>query len=129
MNIRLVPLTMALIATLFITGCGDKVSDRSESNHAADSPAAAMEGMVALAEAGEWEAYVTTYYGEQHKMDKPETQVPKIAAKLKKAGSTLLLALKDCIGKTPTLSEDGTRAEYPNGFPLYKRDGRWGFHL
>ncbi len=85
--------------------------------------------MLSLAEAGEWKSFVSAHYGEQHKMDKPAEQMPKLVARLEKNGATLISRLKECVGKEPKLSADGTVATWPSGFKLHKKDGKWGFHL
>ena len=95
----------------------------------ADTPAAAIQGMLALAKADKWTAYVATYYGEQHKMDRPDEQIAKVAARLEKAGPQLIEMLTGCVGQMPALSEDGTVATWPNQFMLHKTAGQWGFHL
>ena len=93
------------------------------------TPEGTIKGMLALAEAGKWKEYVLTYYGERHKMDKPETQVAELAAAMETVGEQLLETLRACAKEAPTLSDDGTRATFSNGFKLHKRDGKWGFHL
>ncbi len=94
----------------------------------ADTPTAAIKGMLALAEAGKWEAYVTSYYGEQHKLTKPEEQIKVIAARVEKVGPKLIEVLKACLDQEPKLSDDGNVAEFPK-YKLHKDDGKWGFHM
>ena len=85
--------------------------------------------MLALAEAGRWEEYVSTYYGEKHKMDNPEEQIQEVAARMEKSAPDLIEVIKGCVGQEPALSEDGNVATFPNSYELYKDNGFWGFHL
>lgn len=122
---------------LVVSGCGcDEGSQGGAAAGAATeeagtsaSPEAAIKGMLAYAEAGDWGAYVSTYYGEAHKMTQPEEQTKDLAARLEKVGPKLIETLKGCLGQEPKLSEDGNTATYPNAFRLYRDDGKWGFHL
>ncbi len=122
-----------LMAVLLLVGCGHEARSTGGSTPPEPPPTAspegAVKGMLALAEAGKWEEYVTTYYGEQHKMDKPETQVPELAAGLETVGAKLIETLRACAAENPKMAEDGTRAVYSNKFTLHRRDGKWGFHL
>jgi len=133
------PLALAvlLLAGLLAGGCGDgKTSSTSQppaadgpGAHGSDTPSAAVSGMLALAEAGNWEAYVTTYYGEQGKMTKPAEQIPQIAKRVRKIGPQLIEMLRACVDQKPRLNAHGTVATYPNGMKLYRDHGTWGFHL
>ena len=110
-------------------GSATAKSDAEDSAAKAGTPADAIRGMLALAAAGKWEEYVREYYGEKYKMDKPDEQIPIVAASIEKVGPKLIEVLKGCVGQEPTLSDDGNVATFPNSYKLYKRDGSWGFHL
>jgi len=124
-----------LVAALLVVGCGGDGSEPSapapvvKETGRGDTPAAAIQGMLALAEAGNWETYVSTYYGEKHKMTDLDAQIPQVAARLVKAGPKLIEMLEGCVGQAPALSEDGSTATYANGFKLHRDNGKWGFHL
>jgi hypothetical protein len=104
-------------------------SDAEGSAAKAGTPADAIKGMLALAEAGKWEEYVRRYYGEKHKMDKPDEQIQEVASRIEKLGPKLIEVLKGCVGQEPALSDDGNVATFPNSYKLYKNKGSWGFHL
>jgi hypothetical protein len=111
------------------SGLATAKGDAENSAAKAGTPADAIRGMLALAQAGKWEEYVSNYYGEQHKMDKPDEQIPIVAARIEKMGPKLIDVLKGCLGQHPMLCEDGDVATFPNSYKLYKGDGSWGFHL
>ena len=129
---RVLVFTALVALALLAVACGDSSpgdTAADDSATVADSPAEAIKGMLALAKAGNWSEYVATYYGERHKMDKPAEQVPLVAAKLKGVGSKLIQTLEACQDQEPTISADGNKATFPNGFTLHRDAGRWGFHL
>ncbi len=119
------------VLVLVLCGCGDDATGNGDAvpPTRASTPTEAINGMLTLAERGRWEAYVSTYYVERHKMDKPAEQTKKIADNLAKLGELLIEKLRGCLGQSPTMSEDGTKATYPNGLTLHEKDGQWGFHL
>ena len=117
-------LLLAVCALTF--GCG---GEAPEEGAAADTPAAAIQSMLALAEAGDWQGYVTQHYGEQHKLTKPAEQIAQLAGRIQKDGPKLIEMLKGCADKEPVLSADGKVATWPNGFRLHKDGDTWGFHL
>ena len=137
MHVHPLKLMACALVVLVLAACGGEATDPSgpgtpeagQPEAVAATPQAAIKGMLALAEAGKWTEYVETYYGEKHKMDKPDTQLPELAAAMETVGEQLLEALRTCAKEEPTLSEDDTRATYSNGFTLHKREGKWGFHL
>lgn len=132
---RFFQFALILSAAFVLHACGGEASDEGASDTGASgdataaSPADAIRGMLALAEAGKWEEYVSSYYGEQHKMDDPAAQIPNIAARLEGMSAKVIEALRACVGETPKMADDGTSAVYANKFTLHKRDGKWGFHL
>ena len=119
-------LVLLLAACSLTSGCG---GEGTESGAAPKGPEAAIESMLALAEAGDWKGYVEQFYGEKQKMTKPQEQTAQIAERLEKHGPKLIEMLKGCVGKQFVLSEDGTVATWPNGLRLHKDGGAWGFHL
>lgn len=114
---------------LLCVACGGESGGGSDASSTGGSPAAAIDGMLALAKDGKWAEYVSTYYGEKHKMTKPAEQTQQIAKRLEGVAPKLIETLEACVGQEPTLSEDGTKATYPNGFVLHKDGDSWGFHL
>jgi hypothetical protein len=130
MHLDLIKPNALLLAVLLVAGCSGEAPEAGTPDASpTGSPQAAVKAMLALAEAGRWEEYVTTYYGELHKMDEPETQIPQLAAGLETVGATVVETLRACVAETPIISEDCTQAVYTNKFTLHERDGKWGFHL
>lgn len=117
------------LMSLLGAGCGYEAGGQRGAVVTRSSPETALKGMLAYAEAGEWEAYVSTYYGESHKMTQPKKQTQDLAARLERVGPKLIETLRGCLGQEPKLSDDGNTATYPNAFTLYRDDGAWGFHL
>ena len=129
---RSLPCWFMFLLAAVLCGCGTESTTPAPSGPGtgiAHTPAEAITGMLALAEAGQWEHYVERYYGEQKKMTEPAKQIKQVAKKLEALSAQIIGKLKGCIGIEPTLSEEGTKATYPNGLMLYKGDGIWGFHL
>jgi len=126
-----------LLTGLLASACGGEqgppdtqpVANKDAGGGRAGTPSAAIRGMLALAEAGKWDEYVSTYYGERQKMTKPDEQIPQVAARMKKIGPQLIQMLGECVDKEPRLNAHGTVATYPNQMKLYLDHGAWGFHL
>ena len=99
---------------------------------AGPSPRATVDAMLALAEAGDWAAYVDDYYGEQEKFSGPADRDALVARFRDGWGERVLEALRGLEGIEPVI--EGERAVFRRDgaevFVLYRdADGRWGFHL
>jgi hypothetical protein len=119
-------------AALCLVGC------EPEAPEAPETPAQAIQSIIRLFEARDFDSLVRTRYAEISKaeneeqiqalVDRFETRF-RDAAALEEAISTYRATLEGA----PTLSEDGTVATFQlsRGFVKLSRmpDGKWGFHL
>jgi hypothetical protein len=112
--------TLVLSLVLVALACG------------APGPAATVKDMLALAEAGDWGAYVDDYYGEQHKFDSPADRDALVNRFRDQWGARVLPALKAASETEPRI--EGNKAIFEKDgktvFVLHRSpDGKWTFHL
>lgn len=94
-------------------------------------PQKTLARMLALAEAGDWGAYVDDHYGEAHKFRSPADRDALVQRFEGKWGPRILEALRRAAAVTPTVAE-GRATFVQDGEPLFElhdHDGRWMFHL
>ncbi len=109
------------------------VADASASISDEVQAAATVRAMLALAEDGEWDAYVDDYYGEAHKFDSPSDRKALVDRFEQQWGTRVIDGLRQAASVTPMIDEEGRAVFSVNGqsvFVLYRAaDGRWTFHL
>ena len=137
------PLTIVLACCLlFAAGCAKEEPAPSTtpeppgpavmSAKPEDAAKAALAAMLALAEKGDWAAYVDTFYGEKAKFTSPADQAKLVARFADGWGAKVTEALKAASDVTPRL-EDGRAIFEVDGkavFVLHEGEGgAWTFHL
>ncbi len=120
---------VAVLVLGCLGGCGS--SDGTGGSDEA-SPAATLSSMLALAEAGDWGAYVDRHYGEAAKFESPSDRDALVARFEEAWGTKILAVLRVAVELEPAV--EGDRAVFRKGdteiFVLHKKDGGgWGFHL
>lgn len=137
MRIALSVSALLTAAIVFVSGCGPSSADAGADAEVArqsrmESPAEAVESMLALAREGEWAAYIERYYGEQHKLRGPDDR-DALAAMLASRADQIISALEQVQDITPDIAPGGTTATFslPRGgeFTLHRDSGGWTFHL
>jgi hypothetical protein len=121
-----------------LTGCGGEKStvEKALETPAIDpaSPESALQQMIDLAEADDWDTYVDFFYGEKDKF-RDESDRDKVVARFRDEwGATVVEQLSTLRDVKPEIIDDGKRASFAlpdgNAFYLYKSDGgKWTFHL
>ncbi len=132
-------LVLAILGTLVLAGCRQDASASSDRSAApavkkTPGPSQTAASMLALAEAGNWTAYVNDFYGETHKFRTDADRRQLIERFEKKWGDRVVVMLRQVAAITPQVSDDGSRAVFDCGggqrFTLYlDQDGHWKFHL
>jgi len=97
-----------------------------------ESAATAISAMLAVAEAGDWGAYVDRFYGEKDKFTSDADRDQVVARFAEKWGAKVTEALKAAAGVTPRI-EDGKAIFEVDGKPVFVLHegpgGNWTFHL
>ncbi len=133
----------ALVATTLVSfvlvGCREDATAspvRSAAPAVAEAPgpSQAAAGMLALAEAGNWSAYVDDFYGETHKFRDDGDRRQLIERFETRWGDQVVVLLRQVAGIEAEVSDDGSQAVFDFGegraFTLYLDDGgHWKFHL
>jgi len=132
------PFVVAMAFSILLVGCGGEKSDveiaLEESAANVGTPEVALNGMLEFAEAGDWENYVDTYYGEKDKFRSDADRDQVVARFRDKWGSAVVEQLGAIKNVPAEIIDDGNRASFAtpdgNAFYLYKDgDGNWTFHL
>lgn len=127
---------LALIA--FIGGCGQatleaKAGQPGDASDDVLAATATVESMLALAEAGDWDAYVDLHYGETHKFSTPDDRVALVWRFEQRWGPKVIKALRRAVTVTPLIDPGGKALFIENGNPVFilyrEDDDRWTFHL
>lgn len=120
---------VGVIGFIALLGCSGSAEPKGEASDAAETVIAMLE----VAEAGNWETYVDTYYGEQDKFRDASDREKLVERFRTQWGPQTIEGLKKAKNVTPTLSEDGQRAIFTldeGQFILHlDSDGNWTFHL
>ena len=119
----------ALLLTCTI-GCGG-ASDSGDASEAA--PETTIRAMRALAEAGDWDAYVDRYYGETHKFSSPADRDALVGRFEQTWGAQVLEALQKAESLEPRIDGDRAFFEDSDGQAVFElrrsAEGTWTFHL
>ncbi len=132
-------LVLAILGTLVLAGCRQDASassDRSAAPAATKTPGPSQTAasMLALAEAGNWTAYIDDFYGETHKFRTDADRQQLIKRFENKWGDRVIELLRQVVTIKPQVSDDGSRAVFDFGpgqaFTHYlDQGGNWKFHL
>jgi hypothetical protein len=130
-----VAVVVAACVLLVLMGCRrDAAASPDGGATRAPGPGQTAARMLALAEAGDWAAYVDDYYGETHKFRSDGDRRQLIERYETRWGGQVVALLRQAAAMEPQLSDDGAQAffDFGNGqrFTLYREpDGSWKFHL
>ena len=134
-----ITLVLALLVSVIMVGCREDAAASSDLGvapvvTAVPGPSQTAADMLALAEAGDWAAYVDDFYGETHKFRNGGDRLQLIERFETKWGDQVVVMLRQVAGISPQVSADGSRAVFDFGegraFTLHLDDGgRWKFHL
>ena len=120
----------------FSFGCGSNSGPEADhqtlQDDAAAAASAALVDMLEAAQAGDWEAYVDRFYGEEHKFASPEERDMVVERFRDEWGAQVLPVLIEASELTPRIVEERALFERDGQliFILHKDDdGRWTFHL
>ncbi len=127
-------LVLATLVSLALIGCREDASASPFYGAQGPSPKQTVARMLALAEAGNWSAYVDDFYGEKKKFRDSRDRWQLIERFESKWGEHVVTVLRDVSGTEPEMSDDNTEAIFSLGrgrqFTLYlDTDRRWKFHL
>lgn len=123
------------------SGCGKTAPEAdpnpapatSKTMSAEDQAANTVKAMLALAQKGEWGAYVDDYYGESQKFGSDADRNKLVERFEQKWGAKVVDALKQAATVAPVIDDEGKAVFNVDGQPafvLYKtEDGKWKFHL
>ncbi len=124
-------LVLATLVSLALIGCREEVASPYQRG---PGPQKTVIRMLALAEAGNWSAYVDDFYGETEKFRDDRDRWQLIERFEGKWGEHVVTVLRDVTTIVPQLSDDNYRAIFDLGrgrqFTLYLgTDRHWKFHL
>ena len=131
---------LVVLSAAAATGCGRPEIPQSktsavtvDSNRSEDDIAAeTLDRMLEVARAGDWEAYVDDYYGEQHKFRSTTDRDALVRRFEEKWGEKLVKGLSRAADLPVRI--DGDKAKFLDGddavFVLHRGEtGGWKFHL
>jgi len=135
----LVLATLASLVSIVLVGCREDAAASSVRGAAPAvteglGPRQTAASMLALAEAGNWAAYVDDFYGETHKFRSDRDRRQLIERYETRWGEQVVVLLRQVAGIQPHVSDDGSQAVFDFGggrrFTLYlDADRHWKFHL
>jgi hypothetical protein len=141
-------LSVPLIGVLLMTGCGNQqlaeptepsaLTSDSQAQVEPETPSdpqlatQTIEAMLALAQAGDWGAYVDGYYGESYKFQSAADRDALVQRFQERWGDQVITALEQAAQIEPNI--DGDQALFlVDGNPVFvlyrTTDGGWAFHL
>ena len=127
-------LVLATLLLLALMGCREDASASSFHAVYGPDPEQTVARMLALAEAGNWSAYVDEFYGETEKLHDYNDRWQLIERFKSQWGEHAVSVLREVSGIEPEMSDDKSKAvffiERGRQFTLYlDTDRRWKFHL
>ncbi len=127
-------LVLATVVSLALIGCREDASASPFQSVYGLDPEQTVARMLALAEAGNWSAYVDEFYGETKKFRDDRDRWQLIERFKSKWGEHALSVLREVSETEPEMSDDNSQAIFFLGhgrqFTLYlDTDRRWKFHL
>ena len=129
---RSIPVALALVV-LVLAACGDAPPADGPTAETPEAQASAvLAEMLAVAEKGDWGAYVDGFYGEQHKFGSPADRDALVKRFEAKWGEQVVEGLRRAAKTKPRIEGDMALFE-ENGQPVFvlhrTADGGWSFHL
>ncbi len=132
-------LVFATLVSLVLVGCREDaaaspVQGAARTVTKAPGPRQTAASMLALAEAGNWAAYVDDFYGETHKFRDEGDRRQLIERFKTRWGDQVVVLLRQVAKIEPQVSDDGSQVVFGFGdgrrFTLYlDADRHWKFHL